>query len=287
MSRLVKWLLDAIVDSVRFWWLIIRRSIVAPAKLIKGQVTMVVVIETVLVVSTLLESSGVIASIQWLPAVLLNAIRILSVFGVICIVIWVIGLLYQPAKLYKGMGGFIKNPFKITLPKKDEDHDAAGGKWPHIKVESRSPTEGIEKCCLELVEICEEGKSPREFEQQNLSWSWREGENRNEKKTIECNLYRWCDLVRTHPNQVADIATFEVWYGGESQAMRIVPGKYNLKINAHGIWQNVPVAYTYLATLNFVSKSEIKIGSIELIGKVGEKQKAKDTIPAPAPRAAA
>jgi hypothetical protein len=151
-------------------------------------------------------------------------------------------VLYEPAKLYARLGGFVRNPFSLSVYKSKKEKEKNEAKWVSINVKNISPA--IQK----------------------LTWSAREHNKEisgNQPIRIVANNNAVCDLARTNVSGLLwePSAYYTTWFG----LQEIDSGEYSATITIYGNYQEHPIHYKYQVKLYFKKPNTIRIDEPVLI----------------------
>lgn len=176
-------------------------------------------------------------------------------------------VLYEPAKLYARLGGFVRNPFSLSVYKSKKEKEKNEAKWVSINVKNISPANHIEDCFLELTDIINLKTEKSVLNDiQKLTWSAREHNKEisgNQPIRIVANNNAVCDLARTNVSGLLwePSAYYTTWFG----LQEIDSGEYSATITIYGNYQEHPIHYKYQVKLYFKKPNTIRIDEPVLI----------------------
>lgn len=199
-------------------------------------------------------------TIAGLAQIIVSIILLLSYYLTVLIEI--------PPKMHEELGGFIKNPFRLTVYRSKRERKEDEDKWVSLEVKNTSPSENIEECFIKLIDIVDlkTGNSIIE-DVQNLTWSGREQNKNVEGKQplrITADHEAVCDVARTNLSDIwGEKAYYTFWFGSQ----KLEKGNYLLKIIVYGVFKKHPTNFQYQLSLAFDGYKNIEIGEPILIAK--------------------
>jgi len=170
-----------------------------------------------------------------------------------------INFIVQPAKMYKELGGFVANPFKINARDRVSDNRPdSQSRSGSITVENVHPKLTITDCFLTLDSILDESKKERLYSQQKyISWSSglrkdpKVAERINEEIEIRPEVKFVADLIETQNNVIVPT----VWSGHPPLEI----GKYEFHINAHGRFSGFEATKKEVFIVDYKGKNNVSV----------------------------
>ena len=188
----------------------------------------------------------------------------LTVFAIAFVYIF-IGIIYQPAKIHKELGGFIENPFSLEVYHSKKQTKETDDKWVSLAVVNKSVSENIENCFLRLDDIVSKDTNKSIIEDiQKLTWSSREHnqiQHGDQPLSISASDFGVCDVARTLLEN--NTAFFTTWFGEQ----HIDNGLYDLTICVLGTFKKHQKCYMYRVQMMFGGKKKIQLYEPVFIGK--------------------
>lgn len=228
--------IEKIKITILFWWKVlgeILRSVISGGSFVNN-VPAIVAALLVSILSGVGISKTDIAKVAWTEITGQQPGAWLAVVSALLVYI-VINLLYQPANMYKKLGGFVNQPFKLTpRPRVDDNRPQSQPRSGSITVENVLAKKTLKDCVLTIDSIKDkDGKERLYSQQRRVSWSSglrsdpTENKRINQEIDIRPKIPVVADLFETQNNNTIVPTTW-------SPHPALPIGVYDVRVMAHG-----------------------------------------------------